>query len=151
MLRLSKKVDYGLILLSRLAQRSETASAREMAAKYDLPPSMIANVLKALTGAGLLVSTRGAQGGYELARPAGRISLAEIVEALEGPFSLVDCVGGEVSCRYSEVCPTHDPIRVVHQRFQDFMATLTLADIVGDARIGTLQTADGHEKTHLPG
>ena len=131
MLKLSKKIDYGLILLSRMCAEPAPASAREMAGRYDLPQPMVANILKALAAGGVLVSRRGVQGGYELARPAREISLAEIVEALEGPFSLVDCVADSESCRFTRICPTHDPIQVVHHQFQNFMSRLSLAEIVG--------------------
>ena len=131
MLKLSKKIDYGLILLSRMCAEPAPASAREMAGRYDLPQPMVANILKALAADGVLVSRRGVQGGYELARPAREISLAEIVEALEGPFSLVDCVADSESCRFTRICPTHDPIQVVHQQFRNFMGRLNLAEIVG--------------------
>jgi Rrf2 family protein len=131
MLKLSKKVDYGLILLSRLRQRPASSSAREMAERYQLPVHMVANILKQLTAAGILVSTRGAQGGYELARDASQISLADIVRALEGPLNLVDCTGAEAACRFSAHCPTHDPIQNVHRRFQDFMTDYKLDEIIG--------------------
>lgn len=131
MLKLSKKIDYGLILLSWMCAHPSPASAREIAARYDLPQPMVANILKALAAAGVLVSTRGVQGGYELARTPREISLAEVVEALEGPFSLVDCVADVDSCKFTSVCPTHDPIQVVHRKFQNFMGRLTLAEIVG--------------------
>jgi Rrf2 family protein len=130
MLKFSKKVDYGLILLSKLRNEPESASAREMAERYRLPQPMVANILKALTAAGILTSTRGAQGGYELARELDRVSLADLVEALEGPLSLVECTGGEVTCRFESVCPTHDPLQVVHRKFEEFMAGLTLDEII---------------------
>ena len=131
MLKLSKKVDYGLILLSNLSAQPDAASAREMAHRYHLPQSMVANILKSLAAAGVLRSTRGAQGGYELARPAEAVTLADIVEALEGRFNLVDCVAEDVGCKFTSVCPTHDPIQEVHRRFQAFMSSLTLAELTG--------------------
>jgi len=131
MLKLSKKVDYGLILLSRLRQHPDVASAREMAARYQLPAPMVANILKQLAATGILDSRRGAQGGYELARDACEISLADIVNALEGPIHLVDCASDEQSCRYSSRCPTHEPIQNVHRRFQAFMAAYKLDEIIG--------------------
>ena len=139
MLKLSKKVDYGLILLSRMRHQPEALSARQMAERYDLPVHMVANILKSLAAAGILTSTRGAQGGYELARTANRISLADIVSALEGPISLVDCAGAEAACRHSAYCPTHDPIQNVHRRFHAFMAGYTLDEIIGAERGQPLQ------------
>jgi Rrf2 family protein len=131
MLKLSKKVDYGLILLSRMRRQPAAASARELAGQFRLPAPMVANILKELAAAGILVSTRGAQGGYELARDASQISLADIVNALEGPISLVDCTSEEVTCRYTDHCPTQEPIQNVHRRFHEFMTAYKLDEIIG--------------------
>lgn len=133
MLKFSRKVDYGLILLSKLRDEPTGASAREIAERYQLPQPMVANILKALTGARILTSTRGAQGGYELARAPERITLAEVVEALEGPLSLVECNNADSTCRLADLCPTHDPLQTVQRRFEEFMAALTLDQIIGKA------------------
>lgn len=133
MLKFSRKVDYGLILLSKLHEQPSGASAREMAERYCLPQPMVANILKTLTAAGILVSTRGAQGGYELAREPARISLADVVEALEGPLSLVECTSAESACRLVSLCPTHDPLQAVHKKFAEFMAGLTIDQVIGIA------------------
>jgi len=130
MLKLSKKVDYGLILVSDLYHGPHAANAREMAERHGLPQPMVANILKALSAAGILMSTRGALGGYALSRDVRRISLADLVTALEGPFSLLDCTGDDASCEYQSGCPTHNPIQRVHQRFQQFMAALTLDEVL---------------------
>ncbi len=141
MLKLSKKVDYALILLGRLhtegacpgALGLQAASAREMAEKYKLPQPMVANILKSLTGAGILTSTRGAQGGYTLARDASRITLAELVETLDGPIGLMDCTSPQTTCGMQSDCPMHSPILRVHAKFHEFMASYTLADILAEA------------------
>lgn len=131
MLKLSKKVDYGLILLSKLRHEPVSASAREMAARYRLPAPMVANILKQLASAGILVSTRGAQGGYELAHDPADISLADVVRALEGEFALVDCATAKTTCQYSDFCPTHDPIQAVHRKFLNFMSEYKIDEILG--------------------
>ena len=151
MLKLSKKIDYGLMLLSRMCAAPAPASAREMAGRYDLPQPMVANILKALAANGMLVSTRGVQGGYKLARTPLEITLAQVVDALEGPFNLVDCVAGEDSCKFTEVCPTHEPIQVVHEKFQKFMSRLTLAEIVGMPRQPLDLGPKSNEDTNLYG
>ena len=130
MLKFSKKVDYGLILLSKLREEGEAASAREIAKRYNLPQSMVANILKSLATSGILTSTRGAQGGYEMARQAKEISLADVVEALEGPLSLVECSAGKMDCKFIELCPTHDPLQMIHKKFEEFMAGLTIDQIL---------------------
>ena len=151
MMRMSKKIDYGLILLRDLTQGQSAMSAREIAEKYRLPAPMAANILKALAGAGILASQRGAQGGYVLTRPAARISLAEIVEALEGPFSLVDCISDDACCQFSPVCPTHDPMQVVHRRFKSFMAGLSLEEILGLHPRPIAFEVSADENAYLPG
>lgn len=141
MLKLSKKVDYALILLGRLhkdgacpgALGLAAASAREMAEKYKLPQPMVANILKSLTGAGILTSTRGAQGGYTLARDAAAVTLAELVETLNGPIGLMDCTSPQTVCGMQSDCTMHGPILRVHAKFHEFMASYTLADIFAEA------------------
>jgi Rrf2 family protein len=151
MLRLSKKIDYGLILLRDLCQGQTALSAREIAARYQLPASMAANILKALASARILESQRGAQGGYLLARHPSRVSLAEIVEALDGPFFLVDCVSDDACCQFSPVCPTHDPMQMVHRKFKDFMARLSLEEIVGMGPRPIAFKVSPDENAYLPG
>src|SRR5215510_2114177 len=93
MLALTKKVDYGLIALCHLANhRDEMATAREIAARYHLPPALLMNVMKSVAQAGLVRSSRGARGGYELAQPPEAITLNAIIEAIEGPVRFVQCV-----------------------------------------------------------
>ena len=150
MLKLSKKIDYGLILLRDLCG-GDGGSAREIAGRYRLPPSMAANILKALSTSGILFSTRGPQGGYGLARHPRDITLTEIVESLEGPFILVDCVEDDSCCEFSKVCPTHDPMQVVHQRFYEFMSNLSLADILGSSFTPIAIRTDSDENAYLPG
>ena len=87
MLRLTQLTNYGIAILEKLAGESSQChcSSRDLAKQLGLPLSITAKVLKSLTRSGLLISHRGINGGYELARPAISISIAEIVIALEGP------------------------------------------------------------------
>ena len=141
MLKLSKKVDYALILLGRLhaggqgpgASTLPAESAREMAERHSLPQPMVANILKSLTGARILTSTRGAQGGYSLAREAHQVSLAELVEALDGTIGLMDCTQASTRCELESGCPMHSPIQRVQAKFREFMTSYTLADIFAEA------------------
>lgn len=145
MLKFSKKIDYGLILLSKLHNEPTASSAREIAQRYKLPAPMVANILKQFTAEGILNSTRGAQGGYELARLPSEISLADVVRALEGPFSLVDCTSDEVACKFSELCPTHDPIQAVHRKFLAFMDDYKIDEIIGSPASYSLEQAANRE------
>ena len=125
MLKLSKKVDYGLMSLMHLAQRPERPSwsAREIAENYDIPLELLAKILQKLVQKGLLVSHAGTHGGYSLSRPAGRISAAEVIEAIEGPLSLTNCVSDDGLCGQFEKCNVKSPLQrlneIVAQTFRD--------------------------------
>jgi Rrf2 family nitric oxide-sensitive transcriptional repressor len=116
MLQLTKRTEYGLIALVHMADRAqEYVSAREISERYQLPPRLLAEVLKDLSRTPLVESQRGAAGGYTLARPAETIALGEVVRALEGLPSLTGCVGlgaadprGE--CGVEPVCPIRSPL-----------------------------------------
>jgi Rrf2 family protein len=111
--------------LMHLAQRTERASwsAREIAENYDIPLELLAKILQKLVQKGLLVSHAGTHGGYSLSRPAGRISAAEVIEAIEGPLSLTNCVSDDGLCSQFEKCNVKSPLQrlneIVAQTFRD--------------------------------
>ncbi|HEX8439678.1 SUF system Fe-S cluster assembly regulator [Archangium sp.] len=135
MLRMSKMTDYGIVLLTELARAgNETRTARELAAGTGVPLPSVSKVLKGLQGAGLLVSHRGASGGYGLAQPAERIPLTEIIAALEGPVSLTECGAHGAhppasTCELETVCRVRGHWRVINRTIQDALGRLTLADL----------------------
>ena len=105
MLRISRLTDYSTVLLAALAgepQRVQTAAA--LAAQTHIAAPTVSKLLKQLQRAGLVSSTRGLHGGYQLARPASQISAAEILDALEGPVALTDCSAGHGQCGIEETC-----------------------------------------------
>jgi FeS assembly SUF system regulator len=107
MLRITRETDYGIMLMTTLVQQkgAQAASATALAKLCRLPVPMVSKILKALAQADLLISQRGAHGGYTLARPAGAISVAEIIEALEGPIALTECSVDEPhACAYQSHC-----------------------------------------------
>src|SRR5262245_38118860 len=94
MLKLSRRLDYAILALSRLAARfgQESISARHLAEETRVPPAILANILKDLTRAGMVRSSRGTHGGYELVVAPAELSVGRVVQSLEGPMRLVDCV-----------------------------------------------------------
>lgn len=105
MLRMGKLTDYGIVLMSHLAShRAEQYSAHAIADAVKVPLPTVRKVLKSLSHGGLLVSERGATGGYTLSRPPERISVAEIITALEGPIALTECVSSESHCEQETHC-----------------------------------------------
>ena len=134
MLKLSKKTDYAIILLTHLGEEEVTVSAQEVATHYKLPYPMVANILKQLVSSGLIESTRGKHGGYVLARPADEINLAEIIMVTDSPFNLVECVHDEDNCKVHQYCPTRRPLLALHKKIQQFVEETTLAAIIRDSK-----------------
>ena len=105
MLRISRLTDYATVLLATLAsepQRVQTAAA--LAEQTHIAAPTVSKLLKQLHRAGLVSSTRGLHGGYQLARPAAQISAAAILDALEGPVALTDCSAGHGHCEIEDSC-----------------------------------------------
>jgi FeS assembly SUF system regulator len=132
MLRLSKLADYGVLLMAQLARDpgGATQNARELAAQTALPSPMVAKVLKTLTREGLLVSHRGAHGGYSLARPAEQIPVAKIIAALEGPVALTQCGVMPGSCEHEPSCHVRTPWERINRAVSDTLERVTLADLI---------------------
>src|SRR5712692_7582830 len=100
MLRLSKKADYALMAMKHLALRGDRASssAREIAEQYDIPIELMAKVLQRLVRCSLLASHQGIKGGYQLARAPGQISIADVIQAIDGPVALTVCSTDDGQC-----------------------------------------------------
>ena len=144
MLSLTRKTDYALVALARLAQQQQgggaALSARCIADEYGLPRQLLMSLLKSLHRAGLVESTRGLRGGYELARPAGRITIADVIEAIEGPARLTPCCADEPpgaacsACTVMERCPVTGAIRELNGQIADFLRSVTVDTLLEKAR-----------------
>jgi Rrf2 family protein len=132
MLKLSKKVDYGLISLMHLARHGDQSSwsAREIAETYDLPVGLLAKVLQKLGRKGLVVSTQGTKGGYTLGRPAEQISAAAVVEAIDGPVSLAQCFSSEGSCVQFAKCNLKSPLQRLNDSVFQMLSQVNIAQMV---------------------
>ena len=108
MLRITKETDYGIVLLGFMAERprGEVHTAREVAALSGLPLPMVSKILRALARKKIISSHRGVSGGYSLERAPSETSVAEVIRALEGPISMVQCGAEPGVCRQERVCPT---------------------------------------------
>src|SRR5688572_12038224 len=105
MLRMSKLTDYGTVVLAHMARApAQRFTAAELAERTGLAAPTVAKLLKALNRAGLLDSTRGAHGGYALARAPEQISAVEIIDAIEGPVALTECATGHSTCTIQADC-----------------------------------------------
>ena len=135
MLRLSKKADYALIAMKHLAQKtsgSPSTSAREIAEQYDIPIELMAKVLQRLVRTGLLVSTQGTRGGYTLSRPARSISVADVIQAIDGPLTVTACSTEKNDCEQYSKCSIRDPLWQIRERIVAALDTVTLAEMAAD-------------------
>ena len=141
MLRISKKADYAVFLLGTIARKGafpggsaadSVVSAHEISQFCGLNQSVVANLLKDFARHGLLDSVRGLRGGYRLVRTPGDISLGEILEVVEGKFELVECISEtteEHECSLIGICPSKNPMHIVHQRISDLFGKIRLDEL----------------------
>ena len=133
MLRLSKLTDYAIAVLARLGQEGGLRTAPELAAGTGLGEPTVSKVLKTLGHACLVEGGRGSRGGYRLARPLSRISLAEVVVAMDGPIALTACVDGSASsCDAEALCPVRGRWNPVNEAIRDALASVSLADLTAN-------------------
>jgi FeS assembly SUF system regulator len=144
MIRMSKLTDYAIVLLTHLARSPGTKTAQELAAASKVPLPTVSKLCKELSKAGIVISHRGRHGGYGLARPAEQISVAQIVEALEGPIALTECSSpGTQTCGIEATClakASWDPVsRAIHGALQN----LPLSAIAPSRSPGTVAVDEG--------
>jgi Rrf2 family protein len=170
----TKKTDYALIALAGLADlpaRGEgRLSARQISERYGMPLPVLMGVLKSLVGGGLVRSTRGARGGYSLARNPAGISVNDVVSAIEGPVSVTICCdspahsaagraaasasgrptsaavaspepeNGTTDCHIEVRCPISHSVRNLNLQIRDYLSRVTLADLMGN-RVNPIEPA----------
>jgi Rrf2 family protein len=131
MLRLSKKADYALMAMKHLAMRPDaaSASAREIAEQYDIPIELMAKVLQRLARRGLLRSHQGTRGGYRLSRASSAISIADIIQAIDGPFTVTACSDQDENCDQYAKCSVRDPLWRIKDRILSALATCSLQEV----------------------
>ncbi len=134
MLRLSKKADYALMAMKHLALRTDagSVSAREIAEQYDIPVELMAKVLQRLARHELLVSQQGTRGGYLLARAPARISVAEVIEAVDGPLAVTACAATDENCEQFAKCNVRDPLWKIKDRILQALATCSVHELATD-------------------
>jgi len=132
MFKLSKKTEYSIMALRHLGRNeSMTATVREIAADCRIPAPLLAKLLQQLARSGLVHSLQGVNGGYRLKSAMAGISLAEVIEAVEGPFRVTAC-GGEASrCSRSGFCDLRSAIAPVQGQMLSYLQNVTLADLHG--------------------
>ncbi|MDE1150967.1 MAG: SUF system Fe-S cluster assembly regulator [Micavibrio sp.] len=132
MIKLGKLTDYAIVVMVQLAREGSDASrsAHQLSNRTGLPEPTVAKVLKTLLKEKLVLSARGAQGGYKLAIKPEELSIRTIVEAIDGPISIVACVdAGDHSCQAQARCPTKGRWDPVNSAIRDALESIRLSDM----------------------
>jgi FeS assembly SUF system regulator len=135
MLRVGKLTDYATVVMTVLAAAPDCVhSAQDLADKVRLELPTVSKLLKTLAHAELVESFRGVNGGYKLARSPERISIADIVIAMEGPIGMTECSTHNSACGYESHCGVRVNWRRINQAIAQALDSVTLADMVKPAR-----------------
>lgn len=136
MIRLTNLADYAVVVMTAAARSSDARlSAACVALATGIPAPTVAKLMGTLKRAGLLASTRGVSGGFRLARATTTISVADIVEAVDGPIALTSCQHGTVSaCALEGSCAVRPHWGPINHAVRAALAAVTLAELAGPAR-----------------
>ncbi|MHC1786359.1 MAG: Rrf2 family transcriptional regulator [Christensenellales bacterium] len=141
-MKLSTKGQYALHAMVFLARRAQDGpQALRTIAEDGLPEQYLEQLLGQLRRKGLVSTVRGAQGGYLISRPPGEITIAQIIEAAEGPINLSQCAGDESCCPKSDACATRDVWRYLTDNIHTLMQGITLQDVLHKEAYGTKEFA----------
>jgi len=133
MIRLSRLTDYAVALLSHMGREGKTQlwAASDLAEQSGLPAPTVAKILKLLAKNGVITAHRGATGGYKLSRPISDISIAAIIEAMDGPIAITDCSTGSVhqACNIESICPMSEGWNKVNRAVKQALENMSLAEM----------------------
>jgi FeS assembly SUF system regulator len=136
MLRISKLTDYGTVILACLAGTPECRlTASEVAERTRVGLPTVSKLLKSFHRAGLLTSTRGSRGGYQLSRPATAISAAAIIDAIEGPVAITECSGSHSACDLELSCSTGSAWQRINGAIRRSLDEISLAQLAGQEAV----------------
>jgi FeS assembly SUF system regulator len=133
-IRITRETDYGIVLLSHLSLGPAHAihTARGLAGVASLPLPMVSKILKALARSGLLVSHRGAKGGYSLARQPDDVSVGDVIRALEGPVGITECASSPGSCEQESTCPIRSRWQEISEAVRDYLERIPITHLINN-------------------
>jgi len=134
MLRIGKLADYALLIVDCLAKEAGQLTTDGISGRTGVPLPTVRKLLKLLVDAEILRSQRGARGGYRLARGADSISILEVLEAVQGPPGLTQCVQSETDCDLASDCELKDNWNFISDLIQRQLEEISIADMGGDLR-----------------
>ena len=151
MLRISKLTDYGTVILACLASRpARLWTAAEVAERTRVGLPTVSKLLKKLQRSGLVTSTRGSHGGYQLARAPEGITAAQILDALEGPFAITECSSEHSACGLEASCSVGHAWQRVNAAIRRALTDISLAELSGAKRTVTTTTVPLTRISRMP-
>ncbi len=150
-MRITRKSDYGLRAMCELAKSygRSPISITEIVAAQGIPDPFLEKIMQELKNAGLIAATHGRSGGYSLERAPDRISVREVIEALEGPVALVTCLDPALRCMIEDGCPTSGFWALINERFEQALGATTLADLLESIRTSHVNRHPNPEESGL--
>ena len=133
MLRLSKRVEYGLMALQYLAKSGTVATTREISSSKNIPYELLAKVMQSLKQEGIIDSYQGVRGGYALLFSPDSINLSRVVKALDERTSITECIspsGEHETCEMFSTCTIKDPMNKLQQRMEESVGKMTIAELL---------------------
>ena len=132
MIRINKLTDYGIVVMTEIASMdsSKVHTAKEISQRSNIPLPTVTRLLKTLSNKGLLVSQRGNQGGYALAQSSSTISIASIIESIEGPIALTECSTNECACSYESNCNVEVPWQKINKTVKSALQEIKLNEMI---------------------
>jgi len=130
-MQISRASDYALramVYLSR-QENNRLATIGEIAHAQQIPQAFLAKLMSVLIKAKVIKSSQGPKGGYRLARPPSEINFLEVIQAIDGPISLVMCQDGETCCEIEEFCTMNEVFAMAQKQLTDFFSNATFADL----------------------
>ena len=131
MIKLGRLTDYAVTLLTQMTSSDKVWAASDLSERAGLPLPTTSKVLKQLAKSGIVQTKRGATGGYRLAKPAAAVTVAAIVEAMDGPIALTECTDtGDHTCGVESICPMSGHWNRVNRAIKRALEDVSLADMM---------------------
>lgn len=138
MLRVGKLADYAVVILHFLGKRPQDQFTMDTIAAHTLlPKATVRKLLRTLTNAALVVSRRGAHGGYQIARAPQEISVADAIAAVEGPLTLTECCSSPCDCGLAPSCDLKGSWPSINHIVMDVLNRVSVADLSRSAALGS--------------
>lgn len=133
MLRFTKRADYGFMAIHYIAGHGEdgAVSAKRIAETFNIPHELLAKILQRLAKNGLIVSHNGPKGGYVLTEAPDKITVGQVIRALEGPINIVSCLE-DLDCPQFAKCNLRRPVQKIQASISYLLDTMTLAELMAD-------------------